>query len=143
MKATTNATMKMRFWIEMLAIVTAIAFALALLIATLGAAATAVAEKEPVKPAQSAAVQPQIYEGIITDTRCGAKHSATAGMSARDCTQACVRSGEHFALVDGDSSYTLEGDPTALKRVAGQRVKIAGTRSGNMISVASIAAATS
>jgi hypothetical protein len=92
---------------------------------------------------QSAQAQPsanpaQAYEGIVTDTRCGGKHSAAIGLSAGDCTRACVHSGEHFALVDGDKMYVLEGETEALKKAAGERVKVSGTLNGNTISVASV-----
>ena len=130
---------KVRFWIEMLALVSVIAFALTLFLATLGAAAGAAsAEPESGQPPHASAAAPQSYEGLITDPHCGAKHSAAVGMAAADCTRVCVRSGESFALVDGDKTYTLEGEPAALKRVAGQRVKIVGTLNGKTISVAAI-----
>jgi len=133
--------MKARFWIDTLALTSAIACALALLLAILAAAGRAVArEPESAHPAQPAPdVQLQSYEGIITDTHCGAKHSAAVGMAAADCTRVCVHSGERFALVDGDKTYTLEGESAALKRVAGQRVKVTGTLNGNTIAVASVA----
>ena len=133
---------KLRFWIEMLVLISAIACILAFFLATLGAAAGAAGpESESGQPQSSAvppSVQPQSYEGIITDTRCGAKHSAVVGMAAGDCTRVCVHGGERFALVNGDKAYTLEGGQSALKQAAGQRVKIVGTLSGSTISVASV-----
>ncbi len=89
---------------------------------------------------QAASVPTQVYEGMITDTHCGAKHSAAIGLAAADCTRVCVHGGEHFALVDGDKVYLLEDDLETLKKMAGQRVKIVGTRSGNAISVVSVSA---
>lgn len=77
---------------------------------------------------------------MITDTRCGAKHSAAIGMTAADCARVCVHGGEQFALIDGDTVYVLEGEPAALKHVAGQRVRIVGTLTGKRISVESVAA---
>jgi hypothetical protein len=136
--------MRARFWIEMLAISSAIACALALLIATLGAAGAAAAEEpESGQAASSSTVQQQSYEGVITDTRCGAKHSADVGKTAADCTRACVHGGERFSLVNGEKMYALEGEASALKRVAGQRVRIAGSLQGNTISVTSVTAAAS
>ena len=79
---------------------------------------------------------------MVTDTRCGAKHSAAFGMTAADCTRVCVRAGEQFALVDGETVYVLEGDTAALKRAAGQRVKIVGSLTGSKISVSSVGPAT-
>jgi len=77
---------------------------------------------------------------MITDTRCNAKHSAVIGLAASDCTRTCVHSGEHFALLDGDAVYTLQGEEDSLKKLAGERVKITGTLTGSQISVASVAA---
>jgi hypothetical protein len=51
-----------------------------------------------------------------------------------------VHSGESFALVDGDKTYALKGEDAALKRAAGERVKILGTLTDNTISVASVLA---
>lgn len=130
---------KPRFWIELLATISAIAFVMALVLAMLGAAA-GVAGANPGNPAQPAP-EPQAYEGIITDMHCGAKHSAKVGLSAGDCTRVCVHSGEHFALVDGDKMYMLEGDPEDLKRLAGERATIKGTLNGTTISVALVTAA--
>jgi hypothetical protein len=128
----------------MLALVSAVACVLALFFtihrASAGAADT---QSESGQTAQSSAVPPELYEGMLTDTHCGAKHSAAVGLSAADCTRACVHSGERFALVDGDKMYVLEGEPAALKRVAGQRIKVTGTLSGNTISVASVVATAS
>lgn len=87
----------------------------------------------------SAVMQGQKYEGMITDTHCGARHSAAIGLSAADCTRACVHGGDSFALVDGDTVYVLEGDAAALKKMAGQRVHITGTVNGNKISVSDVA----
>ena len=136
--------MRARFGIEILAIGSAVACALALLLASLGAAGAAAAEKtESGKSDQLFANQQQTYEGVITDTRCGAKHSADAGKTAGDCTLACIHGGERFSLVDGDRMYILEGELTTLKRVAGQRVRVIGTLNGKTILVASVAAAVS
>jgi uncharacterized low-complexity protein len=137
-------TAKARFWIEILALTSSIACAFALLLAVLGtvtgAADAASTSVRPESSSSAASDSPasDSYEGIITDTHCGAKHSAAVGMTAADCTRVCVHSGEHFALVDGDKAYTLEGDIPALKQLAGQRAKVVGTLSGNTISVASV-----
>ena len=127
-------------WIETIALVSVIPCAFALVIATLGAIAGATAaEPEPgqSRPWSTA----RAYEGMITDSHCGAKHSAAIGRTAADCTLICVHGGEQFVLVDGDTSYLLEGDVIALKRLAGQRVRIVGTLNGKKISVKSVVAA--
>src|SRR5271167_403920 len=105
-----------RFWIETIALVSVIACAVALLIAALGmAAGKSAADPQSSGPQPPAAIPVQTYEGIITDTQCGARHSAAIGKTASDCTLACVHGGGQFALVDGDATYLLEGDLAMLK----------------------------
>lgn len=158
-------------WIEILMIGIAVACALALLIGTLGAVAGVASEpvgEAQTEPAgqetlslrtpsqqptsqqissqskqsapQSAEVQ-QTYEGMVTCSRCGAKHSAKLGKSASDCTRMCVHAGGQFALVDGDKMYLLDGDLYRLKRVAGERTRVTGVVTGNTIRVTSVVAA--
>jgi hypothetical protein len=125
------------FWIEIVSVSVAIACGLALLI-VLGVAAVA-AEPEPGQAAgSSSASAEQTYEGVITDAHCGAKHLASISKTAADCARSCVHAGAQFALVDGDKSYLLSGDMERLKRAAGLRVKVVGTRNGDTIAVSSI-----
>ena len=125
------------FWIELVSLSVAVACGLALLI-VLGVAAVA-AEPEPGQAAgSSSAPAEQTYEGVITDAHCGAKHQASISKTAADCTRSCVHAGSQFALVDGDKTYILSGDMERLKRAAGLRVKVVGTRSGDTIAVSSI-----
>ncbi len=109
----------------------AFAFALMFLTASQGAVTAKAQSSISTTPAQH-------YEGVVTDTHCGAKHSASIGDTAGDCTIRCVRAGEQFALVVGESTYLLEGDPAILKQAAGQRVKVFGTLNDGRISVTSI-----
>jgi hypothetical protein len=146
-----------RICIETLIFGTAIAFACALLIAifaVMTAALTQPADAEalptPATPAttphasmqasEAAATQSHTFEGMVTCSKCGAKHSAAIGRSAADCTRGCVRTGASFALIDGEKTYILAGDLTAIKRVAGERARVAGALTGNTIQVASITA---
>jgi hypothetical protein len=131
---------KIRFWIETLAVGAVVICTTAAFVAAPGAVRGKAASPPQLPQAQTASVPTQGYEGVITDTHCNAKHSAAIGMTASDCTRVCVHGGEHFALVDGETVYTLEGEPAALKQVAGQRVKIVGTLMSNKISVASVSA---
>jgi hypothetical protein len=140
--------MKSRPWIGTFLLVSAFVCISALLFAAFGpGAGRAVTEAHPSQaseespPLQSSASEAQNYDGVITDTRCGAKHAAAIAQSAADCTRACVHGGERFALVDGDKRYILQGEPEALKHAAGERVRIVGTLSGNTILVASVVAA--
>jgi hypothetical protein len=130
-------------WIEILAAGTAIAFALALLIATLGAAAGAVsgdAESGQTDPSGSNPTAQQNFEGMITDTHCGAKHDSGINRAASDCVRICVHSGNAFALVSGEKIYILTGANVQLKTLAGMRVRVSGALNGNTITVTSASA---
>jgi hypothetical protein len=133
------ASKRARFWIETIGLVCGIACALALLFALLGAVAGAAAgEPESGQRESPSAVRLQTFEGLITDTQCGARHAAAIGKAPADCTRACVHGGEQFALVDGDALYVIEGDPLMLKAAAGQRVRVSGILNGKKISVTSV-----
>lgn len=141
--------MKARFSIKTMALVStidcALPFVLILImtmtIATFGMARGAISAQSPSRAAQPPSDNaPQTYEGVITDSHCGAKHSAAIDKAAANCTVACVHAGERFVLIDGDTMYLLEGDMVALKQVAGQRVKIVGILNGTKISVRSVVA---
>jgi hypothetical protein len=126
-----------RFWIEIAMIGTAMACALALLLATLGALGGVAVEAIGQTQTAQAATQ-ESYEGVVTCSQCGAKHSAKIGESAADCTRMCVHGGAHFALVDGEKIYQLEGDLAVLKKVAGERVQVVGVVTGNTIHFSSL-----
>lgn len=121
-----------KFWIEIVVLGTAVAFVLALLLASLGAAASAASGAH-----ESAANSQQAFEGMITCSKCGAKHSASLDHSASNCVRICVHAGADFALVDDNVLYFLDGDRVALKKVAGQRARITGVLNGRTIKVAS------
>jgi hypothetical protein len=127
-----------RFWIQIVGLATATACGLALLIATLGAGANVAAGGESSQAADDSSGV-QTYEGLITDTHCGAKHKASIAKSAADCARVCVHGGAQFALIDGEKAYVLEGDLAVLKRIAGQRARIVGSLNGNTITVSSVA----
>lgn len=147
---------KLRLWIELVATICGIACVLAVFLVTVGAAsrdssddsnqaeqAASQAQSVPAKSAvmassaaQTAEAQP--FEGVVTDTHCGARHSPDGALSAAGCTRSCVHAGQHFALVDGDKVYVLEGDGELLKRAAGERVTVIGTLNDNTIAVASV-----
>jgi hypothetical protein len=132
-----------RLWIEIIALCAGVAFGLALALAIVGGAV--VASGQTPDPPQSAAppdARQQTFAGMVTCSHCLAKHSAAIGANATGCARACIRDGAKFTLVDGDQTYILEGDPAALNRVAGQRVRIVGARNGNTITVASVPAGT-
>jgi hypothetical protein len=126
-------------WIEILLLGTVVAFALALLIATLGAAAASAAATGESARQSTRSTSGQTYEGMVTCSRCGAKHSAALGQNAADCARNCVRGGANFALVEGNATYVLDGDLGVLGRLAGQRARIVGELNGNTIRISSAA----
>jgi hypothetical protein len=109
---------------------------LALLLAAPGAIANAAADSP--QEDNTAGAQ-QTYEGMVSCSRCGAKHSAQINQTATVCARMCVRSGASFALVGPDSTYLLDGDIDALKQLSGHRVRVVGARTGNTIKISSIA----
>lgn len=126
-----------RVWIEIVLLGTAIACAVALLLVTIGAAAgTALGQVESAAPAHLAPAS--TYEGMLSCSRCGAKHSANLSRTASDCVRVCVHSGAQFALVEADVTYLLDGDLNQLKHAAGQRVRITGSLNGKTIHVVSV-----
>ena len=130
-----------RPWFGIVTLSLAVALALALVIGALGTVLGG-AEVSPPTQASQASAGPgrqQTYEGMVTDSRCGAKHQSAIGKTATDCTRACVHAGSQFALVDGDNTYLLEGHLPELKRAAGRRSTITGTLHGNTITVSSVA----
>jgi len=131
---------------EILTLSTAGACAVALLFASLGAAAGAAGESSvPPQDAiqtQAPSAAQQTYAGFITCSRCGAKHPASSSRNASDCTRICVHGGASFALIDGEEVYILEGNLSQVKKVAGQRAAITGILTGHTITVSSVAAGT-
>lgn len=133
-----------RFWIEIVILGSMAALALALILATLGAAAaTASGDQETGKlESPSPADAPRVFEGVITCSRCGARHPAALDRPASRCVRECVHAGASFALVNADVTYLLEGDLYAFKKLAGERVRISGVLEGNTIRVNAAVAAT-
>ncbi len=129
-----------RVWIEIVMFGSGIACALALLFAIIVATASAAVGQIKGSRVDSVATEPRAYEGMVTCTHCGARHSAALGQAASTCVRVCVHGGAQFALVNADSMYLLDGDMDALKRIAGQRAKILGNLEGKTIKVQSVAA---
>lgn len=91
----------------------------------------------PVK--DDSAASGRIFSGMITDSRCGARHRMNSGKTSAECARACARDGSIYVLVDGEVVRALEGDPYLLSRLAGERVEIVGLLEGNTIKVESVA----
>ena len=78
------------------------------------------------------------FSGIITDSRCGARHVRNSDESSSQCARRCVRNGAHYLLIDGDQKYVLTGQHEMLERFAGERVSVTGARQGSRIVVTSV-----
>jgi hypothetical protein len=127
-----------RVWIEILFLGTAIAFALALLIATLGAAAAGDTAGKVAQEDSHPTTQ-QSYDGMVTCSRCGARHSGALGHTAADCARNCIRGGASFVLVEPDATYMLDGDLGVLGGLAGRRARVVGELNGRTIRISSAA----
>lgn len=81
----------------------------------------------------------RVFTGMITDSRCGARHSRNSGKTSAECVRACLRKGSHFVLVDGEDVHALDGDPVQLDQAASVRVEVVGLLRGDTIKVKSVA----
>jgi hypothetical protein len=124
-----------RVWIEIVLLGSAIAFALALLMATLGAAAGALGTEQAAQ-----AMHERVYVGMISCSRCGSRHAPALSRTAEVCTRVCVHDGASFALVGADSTYLLDGDSNVLKTMAGRRARVSGSLRQKTIKISSVAA---
>jgi len=89
-----------------------------------------------------AAGKSQTLTGEVSDAMCGAKHEMPG--NAANCTRGCIKHGSKYALVVGDTVYTLEtSDQAALSKLndlAGAKAKVTGEVDGTTITVKSVAA---
>ena len=122
-----------KFWTRTIGLSVTVAFVFSLAIALVTATAALAAGLKEVPNST-----PQAVSGVLTDSRCGARHPRNSGMSVSECTRFCIKQGASWALVDGDAAYTLKGDSPDYDRLAGERVKVTGEIDGNRIEVQSI-----
>ena len=87
---------------------------------------------------ESGAGSGQTFAGMVTDSRCGARHRRNSGKTSAECVRSCLHNGAHYVLVDGEKVYALEGHPDQLEKLAGERVNIVGMLEGDTIRVKSI-----
>lgn len=91
----------------------------------------------------SFAAKAQSYTGIVSDAMCGKKHMMEGDPAV--CLRACVQKGSKYALVVGDTVYTLDTDDKAalatLDKLANQKATVKGEANGDEIAVKSVSAA--
>jgi hypothetical protein len=75
------------------------------------------------------------FNGMITDSYCGARHLRGSRQGPAECARTCVRKGARYVLVDGNRRYQLTGGEDALDKLVGQRATVTGTRQGDAIAV--------
>jgi hypothetical protein len=135
-----NKSRQERNWVDLLAfcllrvVALSLAFAAILVGGTL-AIAGADSPRASGKKSQLATVTEQSFSGVITDSECSARHNKDANLSSAECARFCVRNGAKYTLVNGETNYLLDGNTNEFAKVAGQRVRVAGTRDGNTIQV--------
>jgi hypothetical protein len=114
------------------------AFAFAIIVAA-GSAALAgrqtADEPQLTSPAVPEVATGSLYEGMVTDSRCGARHIKNSHLNPTECTRQCVQQGASYVLVDGSRRYKLVGSEEVLAKFAGQRIRISGARQGETIQV--------
>ena len=89
---------------------------------------------------ETGAASGNTFTGMVTDARCGARHSMKSDKTSAECARSCVRKGARYVLVDGEETHALEGDPDQLDGLAGVRVEIVGKLVGGTIKVEAVAA---
>jgi hypothetical protein len=80
-----------------------------------------------------------LFTGVITDSMCVTNHKMMHVSPDTKCVVECVKAGRtvRFVLYDGKTVYQLSDQQTPAK-FAGQKVKVAGTASGNTIQITKI-----
>lgn len=118
------------------------AFAFAIIVAAGSAALAGRQADDPqlTSPAAPQTVPSGFYEGMVSDSRCGARHSKNSRLGSAECARQCVRQGSAYVLVDGNRRYKLVGSEETLAKFAGQRIRISGARQGEIIQVSSAVA---
>lgn len=75
--------------------------------------------------------------GTISDSMCGAHHPS--GITAKACTNGCVKKGAKYVVVVGDKVYSVANqDAPGLSKYAGDNVKVTGKVEGDTITVKKI-----
>jgi hypothetical protein len=132
-----------RSWISLvgfclLAVIgSALAFAVIVAGGSVALASHQASDEEHATPAAPNSAAGTTFSGVVTDSRCGARHLRNSRLSPAECARACVRKGASYVLVDGDRRYALTGEEEKLSKFAGTRVNVTGTRQGDTIQVSS------
>ena len=74
--------------------------------------------------------------GTVSDSHCGAKHSAPSA-GAATCVEHCVSGGAKYVLVSHDKVYQLDAQDK-FKGLGGKKVKVMGSVNGDSITVSDV-----
>ena len=94
--------------------------------------------------AAAAACYAATWNGVISDSACGATHAKMMAehkdlKTDRDCTLACVKAGGKFVLVSDGKVYSVANQSLPdLQRLAGQPVQVTGDLAGSTITVSKV-----
>lgn len=86
----------------------------------------------------------QTWNGTISDSKCGATHPTGEHngktMTARQCTQACIKGGAKYVFVSEGKVYNISNQGAAgLAKYAGDNVKLTGEMNGDTVTVSKVA----
>jgi hypothetical protein len=130
-----------RSWLGLIVLCICIALVLALGLAIVGTTVELAFAAARALPDGDGHAAGESYVGVVADSICGAKHETDSDRTSAECTQLCVKKGAKYVLIDGDKVYTLTGESAKLSQMAGLRVRVWGSRSGDTIQVQSAAMA--
>ncbi len=87
----------------------------------------------------SLAAMADTFEGVVSDSMCGAKHAA-ATEADQKCVEGCVKwHGAQPVLLVGDKVYKISKDSQAqVMDHLGQKVKVEGTVDGDTITITAV-----
>ena len=92
------------------------------------------------KTDEGGAATSETFAGMVTDSRCGARHSMNSDKTSAECARSCVRDGSRYVLVNGEKKLGLEGSATELEKLVTERVEVLGRLEGDTIRVSSVRA---
>lgn len=102
-----------------------------------GRAATQIATETQQNDTEVENANAIIFEGVISDDHCKARHDMGSAKSPAECTQLCTREGANYVIINGGKMYRLTGrDDLAI--LAGERVTVTGVLTGDTIKVKAI-----
>jgi hypothetical protein len=79
---------------------------------------------------------PQSWNGVVSDSHCGLKHSKASAQAAA-CVEKCVAGGAKYVFVSGGKLYQIEPQDK-FKGMGGKAVTVKGRIEGDTITAESV-----